>query len=613
MTVRQATRAALGLLTRRDRRLYSISVVMQMATSVLDLAGVLLLGLVGALAVTTVQSQPPPAIVAALADTLGLGDWSPQALVALFASVAAVFLLAKSVVSSLLTRRIFTFLANRQALVSARLTKELLSRPMTFVQKRSSQETAYALIQGSGAATLMILGQLSILLSEVSLLLLLGVALLIIDPAVTLGAILFFGAFGFILQKVMGSWASRIGTRGATADIDSLNTLQEALSTYRELSVLHRRDLYVDRVRALRWKAATVSADRQFLMQFPKYVFEVALVIGGFALAGFLFMTESSVAAMGTLALFLAAGTRIMPSMLRLQGAAITMRDAAGMAGPLLALAADLGHPMADPSEQPSPAEWARAIEDPRVGLFGDMRVEHVTLTYPGADSPALSDVSLDVTAGSVVALVGRSGAGKSTVADLLLGILHPDQGTVTIDGEPPIRAIEQWPGGLAYVPQDVSLANGTVRDNVALGLPADAVNDDRVWRALALSGLDETVRFLPEQLATPVGERGFKLSGGQRQRLGIARALYSGPKILVLDEATSALDAETENSVASMIRGLHGEVTLVIIAHRLSTVRHADQVVYLDNGRVVGSGTFVEVRAQVPDFDRQAELMGLQ
>jgi ABC-type multidrug transport system fused ATPase/permease subunit len=207
---------------------------------------------------------------------------------------------------------------------------------------------------------------------------------------------------------------------------------------------------------------------------------------------------------------------------------------------------------------------------------------------------------------------VGSTGAGKSTLADLILGVLVPEAGTVTIGGQEPSVAISQSPGAITYVPQDISLVNGTIRDNVALGLPQDLVLDDRIWEALERAQL---AVFLSEQrdgLDTVVGEHGMRLSGGQRQRLGLARAFYTRPKLIVLDEATSALDAETEQAVSQTLVDLEGDVTLIIIAHRLATIRHCDQVAYLDQGRLAAIGTFAEVRDQAPDFDHQAQLHGL-
>jgi len=250
-----------------------------MATSLLDLTGVLLIGAVGALSVTTVQSQPPPTLITQLVDVFGLGDLSGQTLVLVLAACAACVLMTKSVLSSYLTRRVFQFLANRQALVSARLTKALLSRPLTFIHQRSSQETAYALIQGAGYATVSILGQLVILLSETALLIVLAIALLLFSPWVALGAILFFALVAVALQRTMGNWASKTGIAQTYADISSLDAVQEAINAYREISVSRRRALYVAKIQDLRWQAAKVSADMQFINTLPKYIFEAALLL----------------------------------------------------------------------------------------------------------------------------------------------------------------------------------------------------------------------------------------------------------------------------------------------------------------------------------------------
>lgn len=612
MTVRQAIPQALALLTARDRRLLGLVVVVQMGTAALDLIGVLLIGLVGALSVTTVQSDPPPAIVTNLADALGLSTASSQTLVLVFAGAAAVILLTKSLLSSYLTRRAFMFLANRQALVSARLTKALLSRPLTFVQRRSSQETAYALISGSGAATSQILGQMVIAATEVALLVALSIALLVVSPWLALGAIAFFAAIGLGLQRAMGGWASRVGTVAATADIASLSAVQEALSAYREVMISDRRSMYVDRIQTLRWQAAKVAADLQFIGMFPKYLFEGALVLGGFALAGVLFTTQDSVTAVGTLALFLAAGTRIMPSLLRLQGAALSLRGAAAAAGPTFELAEELDHPLEAPDVSFDAQLIKERLRAGHAGFEPSISLVAVSLTYPGTNTRALNEVSLDVLPGQSLALVGRSGSGKSTLADVMLGVLEPDFGTALLSGVSPSEAIVRWPGSVGYVPQQVVLANDSIRANVALGLPHDAIDDEMVWEALDRAHFGNYLRGQRDGLSTKIGEGGVRLSGGQRQRLGIARALYTRPRLLVLDEATSALDAETEQSISEMIQDLEGAVTTVVIAHRLSTVRDVNKLIYMEEGRIAGTGSFAELRATIPAFERQAQLMGI-
>jgi len=589
-----------------------IVTLVQIGTSLLDLIGVLLLGLVGALAVTTIQGSPPPPAVQSVANMMGLGSLSSTDLLGLLAAIAAGLLLVKSILSSYLIRRVFLFLASRQAVVSARLTRALLSRPLTFVQQRSSQQTSYALVQGAGSATLVILGQGVVFISELSLLVFLGVFLLAVNPLIAIGSVVFFAIVAIALQLSLGRWAMRAGTMVSESDISSLDAIQEAVNAYREISVSDRRGLYVERVQALRWRAAKSAADLQFISTFPKYVFEVALVVGGFALAGVLLSTQDAVSAVGTLALFLAAATRVMPSLLRLQGASLTMRNAAGYASSTLELAEALENPLETSDQAVDPSLIRAQIREGHSDFDPHVTVSDVTFAYPGSSEPAIHQVTISAAAGASVALVGTSGAGKSTLADLILGVLKPQEGHVLLGAVSPGEAVSRWPGGVAYVPQDVALANATIRENVALGLPREAIDDDLVWEAIDRALLRKALEGEREGLDTFIGERGVRLSGGQRQRLGIARALYTRPRLLVLDEATSSLDAETEKAISDTIRDLEGSVTTFIIAHRLSTVRNVDQVVYLGHGAVVAQGTFAEVRRQVPAFDRQAAIMGL-
>lgn len=610
MTVRETIRASLRLLDRRDRQLLGLAALLQMATSLMDLAGVALIGLAGALSITTVAGQPAPQHIKDLTSAVGLGTLSDGALVAVFAGMATAVLLTKSLLAPFLMTRVYAFLARREAIVAARLSRELLSRPLTFIQRRSTQASSAALIRGVNAATVVILGQMVIGASELALLAALAVSLLLLNPAVALGAVAFFGAIAWGLQRQLGTRASRFGSERAHADTISARTVQESLGAYREIVVADRRAFYLDRLDALRTTAARASAGSQLVMMFPKYIFEAALVVGAFALSAVLFATRSPSVAAGTFALFLAAASRVMPSLLRLQSAALSIRTASGPASYTYALAEDLDNTPVRPVDHRDTAPRRPRSRHPdfvpRVDLHG------VSFTYPAAGNPAIRDITMTIKEGQSAALVGRSGAGKSTLADVVLGVLHPDAGTVNVSGVAAEEALRRWPGAIAYVPQEVMLVEETVRANVALGLPSELVDDESVWEALELAHLDDFIRAKPQGLGEPIGERGLRLSGGQRQRLGIARALFTRPRLLVLDEATSALDAETERAITEILAGLD-DVTMLIIAHRLSTVRDADLVAYLDDGTISATGTFDEVCSQVGALRQQAELMGLR
>lgn len=382
---------------------------------------------------------------------------------------------------------------------------------------------------------------------------------------------------------------------------------------YREISVTNRRALYVDQLQTLRSEAAEAAAGLQFVNVLAKYIAEVTLVFGALVLAGAFFATESVSVAAGSFSIFLAAATRIMPSVLRLQNAALAIRSGAAQAEPTYALAKELGYPVARPKQDEVALALEMALRRDHTDFPAEVVVQDVSFSYPGSTSLALSGVSLNAFAGQSIALVGSSGGGKSTFADVLLGILVPQSGQVTIGGNSPRDAIDRWPGAIAYVPQHTFLTYNSVRANIAMGIAPEYVDDDLVWDALRQARLADYLLTQPNGLDTQIGERGLRLSGGQRQRLGLARALFTKPRLIVLDEATSSLDAETEAAITATLDSLDAGVTRIIIAHRLSTIQNVDAVVYFEHGRVLATGTFDEVCDRVPALQRQAILMGLR
>lgn len=609
-------RLSLTLLTRRDRRILGVVVILQFVLSLLDLVAVAMIGLVAAVAGTAATGSPP-AILGSFIDRLALDDPDPMVLAISLAAIAGLLMVTKSLLSFLLTRRSFTFLANRQAMISSRLAESLLRRPLLNVQSRSSQEVAYSLTQGVNSLTMGVVGQGVVMLGEASLIVVLVVGLAVIDPLVAIFALVFFGALAVLLHRILASIGSRLGRKSRDAEIDSIESIQEVLRSYREVTVSGRTALHVQEFQGLRWTAASVQGTLMVYSQISKYSFELALIVGGALLAVSQVLTKDISAAVAVIAVFLAASSRIMPSILRLQDAAFAIRNNSAVAGKTFELVRELEETPEDgESRQQVPDVVLEAvitgISTGHEGFEARVTCQGVSFRYPGADQSTIEDFSVVVEPGSALALVGPTGAGKSTLADLILGVLRADTGTVAISGLPPQDAIREWPGAIAYVPQDVAVANADIRRNVALGLPASAIDDDLVWEALRRAHLAEVLVAEREGLDTMVGERGIKLSGGQRQRLGLARALYTRPHLLVLDEATSALDAETEAAIAASITELSGSTTLIVIAHRLATVRECEQVAYLEAGVPLSVGTFDEVRASVPAFDRQAALLGL-
>jgi ABC-type multidrug transport system fused ATPase/permease subunit len=596
---------SIAVLSKNDQKKIVAVSILQVLMGLLDLLGVIAIGLLGALSVSGLQSQQPGSRVDSVLDFVGISNLTFQTQAVILGVGAVILLVGRTILSILFTRRILFFLSRRGAKISADLISRLLAQPLLKVQERTTQETVYAVTIGVSLITLQVLATSVVLLADLALLLIMAVGLFIVDPFTSIGTFVIFFAIGIILYKFMHVRASRLGMKSSEFNIKSNEKIVEVFGSYRESVVRNRRDYYSREIGRLRYQLADASAEASFLPYVSKYVIESSVILGALLIATVQFITQDATHAVATLAIFLAAGTRIAPAVLRIQQGSIQIRGSLGAAMPTLDLIKMLGN-----------APIIENIDDRldvlHAGFNASIEISNVSLTYPYSNSPAVSNIDLRIPPGTSVAVVGTSGAGKTTIIDVLLGVLNPDEGKVLISNMPPLEAIAKWPGSISYVPQDIVIAAGTIRENVALGYPLDVATDDLVMNALKVAHLDEYVRTLPKGIDTEVGERGAKISGGQRQRLGIARAMFTHPHLLVLDEATSALDGETEASISDSILQLRGLTTVVMIAHRLSTVRSADMVVYLSEGKVVATGSFEEVRDLVPDFDRQAKLMGL-
>ena len=572
---------------------------------VLDLLGVIAIGLLGALSVTGLQSHKPGDRVGSALRLLHLTGSTFQAQATILGLGAVFLLVGRTILSIFFTRRILFFLSRRGAMISANLISRLLAQPLLTVQVRTTQETLYAVTNGVALITLQVLATAVVLVSDVSLLLIMAIGLFVVDPTTSIGTFVVFSLIAYFLYRYMHVRAGALGLKSSELNIESNEKIVEVFGSYRESVVRNRRDYYAREIGKLRFALADTSAEIGFMPYVSKYVIESSVVLGALMIGAAQFILQDATHAVATLAIFLAAGTRVAPAVLRVQQGSITIRGALGQATPTLDLIDELG-------DSPMVENVDDTVDVVHEGFESEIQVIGASLTYPNKPSPAISDITLSIPSGASVAFVGPSGAGKTTIIDVLLGVLNPDEGRVLISGLPPLSAVVKWPGAVSYVPQDVAISAGTIRENVALGYPPEAATDELVMSALKVAHLDKFVAGLPNGVDTQVGERGAKISGGQRQRLGIARAMFTRPHLLVLDEATSSLDGETEASISDAIHALRGSTTVVMIAHRLSTVRNADIVVYLSEGKVMATGTFDEVRKAVPDFDRQAKLMGL-
>lgn len=610
MPIINAFKQALELLGRNDKRRLYVAIASQILVSVFDLLGVLLIGAITLIATNLKSNKPLPGAISTTLEFAHLDKLPTTQLLISLGILAISMFVIRSIGAPLLLRRILRFLTGRSAEISGKLTEILFSQTAKEVHWTSSQQVAFSLGSGVSSAIGDTIGASLIIFAEASLLLMMGTLLMLIDPLVTIFTLIYFGLVMFVIQYFLGRISAKAAQRKFAADVAGAKAVQELVSSYREIFVGDHVEFYVDKFAGVRREGSAAQSTMQLVSYIPKYVLEASLIVGAGLLAAFEFMVKSPSAAVATLILFLTAASRIFPSLLRIQGSATAIRASSSGARYTIELLGILKSRNAFPMvAQPTAKTDSSKSTQP---FRPEIKVDNISFTYDPEGPATIDNVSLQIKQGEFVAIVGPTGSGKSTLVDLILGVSEPNAGELTISGLPPREAVKVWPGQIGFVPQLVAMSDASVRENVAQGVPTAQIDEGRVWQVLEQVRLADILRESREGLDTEVGERGIKFSGGQRQRLGLARALYSNPSLLVLDEATSALDSETELAVSQAIEQLGADVTRITIAHRLATVMHADKVIYLDAGKVLAAGTFEEVRNQVPEFDQQAKLLGL-
>ncbi|AXK45547.1 ABC transporter ATP-binding protein [Brachybacterium saurashtrense] len=521
--------------------------------------------------------------------------------------VFVVLIIVKSALN-LLTIRIATQrFAQHEVTIGQTLFRSYMSASWVDRTSKSTQEIIRMVDSGVAAVVANVLMPSMTVVAEFATITVIGIGLVIMDWKTAVATFAYLGLIALLLSRVVSPLAVSNGAVNRDNSIAVVRLLGEVLAALKEITLKGNEQQVGDIVAARRSAAARTRAFAQYYNQMPRFVLDAGLV-GGFVVvggAGYLggLPDDGPAAAMTSVALFAVAGFRLVPSLTRFQATQNRILTNAAFADYII-----------------DDIEFARAAvertEAPDAGTLDDglhdIVLEDVSFTYPGREEPAVAGVSLRIPAGSSVAVVGSSGAGKSTLVDLLLGLLTPSSGRILLDDVDMTTVLRQWRASVGYVPQEVSLFDVSVGENVALTWDPTDVDEERVRAALERAQMLEVIEARPDGLQGRLGERGMTLSGGQRQRMGIARGLYAAPSVLVMDEATSALDTKTEAAVTESLRGLGAEVTTITIAHRLATIQHSDIVFYMSEGTVAAAGTFDEVVAAVPAFAEQAALAGL-
>lgn len=573
----------------------------------LNLAGLFAVSLLEMLGVAAVlpivnlaMGAPIEGYLKQVAELFGNPDRTT--LIIIFGLVLVLAFILKGAFSLIIKRWSLGFVATQQSTTSVNLLNRYMREPYLAHRKRGTANILVSVNDYAHQAYAAFVNGVLNFIGELLSIAVLMVMLLVIMPIPALLAFSYFGLVSYGLQHMLRKKNREQGAIVVEATRGATNATLDAIEGFREIRMHNVTDRYLYRYQTKRMDAVNASMRSTFLQDFPKYTLEIIFIIGIAGLLAFMSITSGAQSA-PYLLLFCGACIRILPSYTRMVASLGNIRSGEKSSNELLREISEMdeqGRKLQMPSAPavPKNPEYVnKTIEPVRIQL------ENLTFSYPDSDSPVLKNINLDIPMGTSVAFVGGSGSGKTTLIDLILGLFAPSSGRVLRNGKPVQDDLPGWFQSIGYVPQDVFIADSTVLEAVAFGLESHEIDEERVRYCLEVAELTEVVESLDEGIMTMIGHNAVRLSGGQRQRLGIARALYRNPSVLIMDEATSALDNETEHKITKAIEKISKDITVIIVAHRLSTVRHVDQLVYLSHGEIVSCGTFTEVQQQNEEF----------
>lgn len=592
------------LLNERQKTVFLLIVGSRVFVHALDLLGLVAIGVLGSMLAAGLTDQSE-------AEFLGISLPISESQNYLWvAGVIAGFFLTKSLIGTALLRVTTLFLARVEAASASEVANFLFSGDIARIRSMSKGDIQWAVSSSSQVAFSSMLFGGSALVTESALFLAIFGAFLFVDFTTALIITAYFVVLIALFQFAINQRLRRLGTRLADNSVRVNNSILDMATAFREVTVLQKRPFFLQKFREARRRHALDFSLQRFVMGLPRFFIEAALMVGIMGLILWQFARGTLSEGIIITGIFLAGGLRMMAAMLPLQNAITDIRingPQAARAQSVIAEARDALNTQALSGPE-TPGEKASTDGVATRGI--EVTAKNLSYQYPDADYPAVRGVSFEILPGSFTAFVGPSGAGKTTLADLILGLHTPTTGSISVHGQAPEDLRKAYPGLVSYVPQKPGMVSGTVAENIALGEDPAVIDWERIDEVLEQAGMSEVIQALPEGVRTNLGEQTDSLSGGQLQRLGIARALYPKPRLLVLDEATSALDAETEAVVTETLHALRGAVTVVVIAHRLSTIQRADRVFVVEDGHISSTGTLSQVRKDVPLIEKYVQLL---
>jgi ATP-binding cassette subfamily C protein len=522
-----------------------------------------------------------------------------------FALIISLLFVVKSILLITVSKVQFSFLAREQSSVAVNMARSFFSQPINKIEQKSSNEISYFLTTGVDSAITIILSSVAVFVADLFLIIILMIPLFLFDPMLAVFSALYFALLAIVVIKFLNPLAQRTGVEEAEKNIESMMIIKSIVGGFRELKTYLRIDRFINLFSEKRYISSKFFTLRLFLQQVPKFVFELSLIFGVFFFV--LIKGISSTPAnelITSIIVFITAAFRLAPSLLRLQTSIIVLKSTIGLSSTTTSFQKYLPRGVVN-------VPLLKSTEKQTGDCRPHVSVKNLSFSYHNSDL-ALEDISFEVPGGSSLAIVGKSGAGKSTLMDCLLGLIEPSSGSVKIAGFEPEIYQRTQPNTMAYLPQQIALLDGSVRENVLLDLNVSQDFDDEIWEKLTIVRLNTIFENLSSGLDTQIGENGTRLSGGERQRLGLARLLMKEPKLILLDEATSALDPTTESVINNQITNLAQKATIIVISHKYSNIKNFDNIVFLDNGKILGQGKFDYLRNSLPIFDQQCLSLGL-
>jgi ATP-binding cassette, subfamily B, bacterial PglK len=514
--------------------------------------------------------------------------WVSTALLAIY--------LIKNIYLALLTYWQYYFLYEKQISLSSRLLRAYLNSSYTFHLQRNSADLVRNVTSEVPQIFAGVLIPMLILVTEIMVMSCIGILLAIAEPVSSAIAAIFLGISIFWLNRTINKQMSGQGLIRQQQSGQMIQWVNQSLGGIKETKILGRETFFLKAFTKSTQAFGKANLFVGLATQLPNLFIDTVLIASVLLIVIFSLAQGREIQSiLPMLSLFAIAALRLMPSAKRIVSTITTIR--------YLKYTVDLIYQDLVSLETMSVSPTGKLPESSTDQLQQCIEMRNIHYQYPNATAPSLSEISLTITKGEAIAFIGTSGAGKTTIVDVILGLLTPSQGEILVDGKNILTNLASWQQQIGYIPQSIYLSDDTIRNNIAFGLASDEINEEQVWAAIKASQLEELIHSLPDQLDTLVGERGVRLSGGQRQRIGIARALYHDPEVIIMDEATAALDNTTEREFMRALESMTGQKTMIMIAHRLSTVKNCDRLYLMQSGKIICSGTYNELLSQSNEF----------